>query len=111
MATPPITTETVKASEARQHWSELLNRVFRKETRVLVEKSGIPVAAIVSAEELARLNRLDAERAERFKIFDDIQSAFAGVSEEEIERETAKALAEVRVEMRKEAEPAYGRRG
>ena len=44
-------TQTIAASDARQHWSELLNKVFRKETRLIVEKSGVPVAALVSAED------------------------------------------------------------
>jgi prevent-host-death family protein len=42
--------ETINASAARQHWSELLNRVFKGETRVLVEKSGNRVAAVISAD-------------------------------------------------------------
>ena len=40
------------------------NRVCRHETRVIVEKSGIPVAAIVSAEDLERLRWLDEEDRE-----------------------------------------------
>src|SRR6266852_947780 len=43
MREPEPTTQTMKASQARQEWSQILNRVFRKQTRVLVEKSGIPV--------------------------------------------------------------------
>src|SRR5216684_1545697 len=66
MREPEPTTQTMKASQARQEWSQILNRVFRKQTRVLVEKSGIPVAAIVSADDLERLDRLDAERRARF---------------------------------------------
>jgi prevent-host-death family protein len=51
-------TKTLKASEARQQFSELLNQVFKGETRVLVEKSGIPVAAIVSTTDLNKLQQL-----------------------------------------------------
>ena len=29
-------TQTMKSSDARQQWSQLLNKVFRKETRVIV---------------------------------------------------------------------------
>jgi hypothetical protein len=36
-------TETVNVTEARRGWSDLLNRVFRREARVIVEKSGMPV--------------------------------------------------------------------
>jgi prevent-host-death family protein len=59
-------TKTIKASEARQQFSQLLNEVFRRENRVLIEKSGIPVAAIISAQDLQLLARLEAEQAERF---------------------------------------------
>jgi len=55
-------TETINASEARRQWSRLVNRVFRGETRILIEKSGIPVAAIISAEDLQYFRRLEAER-------------------------------------------------
>jgi prevent-host-death family protein len=71
-------TKAIKASEARRQFSQLLNEVFRRESRVLVEKSGIPVAAIISAKDLQLLARLEAERAERFKIPDEIGDAFWG---------------------------------
>ncbi len=45
-------TETMKISEVKQQLNRLVNRVYRHETRVMVEKSGIPVAGIVSAEDL-----------------------------------------------------------
>ncbi len=95
-------TETMKISEVKQHLNRLVNRVYRQETRVMVEKSGVPVAGIVSAQDLQRLDRLDRERAERFKVLDTFAEAFKDVPIEELERETARALAEVRAEMRAE---------
>ena len=103
------TTETMKISEVKQQLNRLVNRVYRHETRVMVEKSGIPVAGIVSAEDLRRLDRLDRERAERFQALDEFAAGFADQSPEEIERETAKALAEVRAEMRAERQEEVGR--
>jgi prevent-host-death family protein len=94
------TTETMKISEVKQQLNRLVNRVYRHETRVMVEKSGIPVAGIVSAEDLRRLDRLDRERAERFKVLEEFAAGFADQSPEEIERETARAIAEVRAERR-----------
>lgn len=70
---------------------------------MLVEKSGIPVAGLVSADDVRRLEQFDRERAERFSIIDDMCSAYAGVPTEEIEREAACALDEVHEEMRCEA--------
>ena len=96
-------TETMKASEARQQFSQLLNRVFRGEARVIVEKSGIPVAAIVSAQDLEWLNRLDAEREQQFKILDEIGEAFKDVPDDELEREVARAVAEGRAKLREQA--------
>lgn len=103
MSMQPPVTETMKISEVKQQLNRLVNRVYRKETRVLVEKSGIPVAGIVSAADLRRLDRLDRERAERFKPLFEFAAGFADQSPEEIERETAQALAEVRAERRAEA--------
>jgi prevent-host-death family protein len=90
------TTETVKASDARQQLPTILNRVFRREARVLVEKSGIPVAAIVSAHDLQRLEQLDKKQDEDFAFIEEIRSRFEGIPAEEIERETDRALAAVR---------------
>ena len=98
------TTETMKISEVKQQLNSLVNRVYRKETRVLVEKSGIPVAAIVSAEDFRRLDQLDRERDERFKALDAIGEAFKDVPVEELERETARAIAEMRARRRAEQE-------
>ncbi len=89
-------TQTMKASEARQHFSRLLNQVYRKETRVVVEKSGIPVAAIVSAEDLALLKCFEVERAQRFAALDRIDEAFKDVPADELEAEVDRAVAAVR---------------
>jgi prevent-host-death family protein len=88
----------MRISDVKQKLNSLVNRVYRQETRVLVEKSGIPVAAIVSADDLRRLERLDEERAERFKVIDEMRAAFSDVPAEEIEQEAARSLAEVRTE-------------
>jgi prevent-host-death family protein len=100
MAKPEPMTKTIKASVARQQFSQLLNDVFRQEHRVLVEKSGIPVAAIIPAKDLALLARLEQERAEHFKIPDEIGDAFKDVPAEEIEREVKRAITHVRREKR-----------
>jgi prevent-host-death family protein len=99
-------TKTIKASKARQQFSQLLNDVFRKESRVVVEKSGIPVAAITSAQDLKLLARLEAERNKDFAILDEMREAFNDVSPEEIEREASRALSQVRKENRTKRSPA-----
>jgi prevent-host-death family protein len=91
-----LPTETMNASDARQQLPTILKRVFHREARVLVEKSGIPVAAIVSVNDLAKLEQLDKQREKDFAIVDEIREAFKDVPLEEIERETDRALAAVR---------------
>ena len=99
--TEPMT-QTIKASQARQEWSQILNRVFRKQTRVLVEKSGIPVAAIVSADDLERLQRWEKQRRKNLAAIEAFGEAFKDESPEEIERQAAEAVAEARANRRKE---------
>jgi prevent-host-death family protein len=89
----------MKISDVRGQLNTLVNRVYRKETRVIVEKSGIPVAGIVSAEDLRRLDQLDRlehAREADFPILDELRSAFADVPVEELERETDRITAEIR---------------
>ena len=63
--------------------------------RLGLNKVGI-VTATVSQRE--RLNRLDADRRERFSILDRMREAFKDVPAEEIEREVNRACAEVKCE-------------
>ncbi|OGH38070.1 MAG: hypothetical protein A3B44_04230 [Candidatus Levybacteria bacterium RIFCSPLOWO2_01_FULL_38_21] len=93
-------TQTLKASDVRSNWSQLLNKVFRNQTRVIVEKSGIPIAAVISAEDLARFTQLEEQRKERFKVLDRMQEAFKDIPDEEIEGEVSKAISQVRAEKR-----------
>jgi prevent-host-death family protein len=98
------TSRIVKATEARDRLPQLLNSVYRGEGRVVIERSGIPVAAIVSPRDLAALKRMDKQRAELAGVLADMRDAFKDVPQEEIEAETSKAVAEVRAQMRAERE-------
>ena len=91
----------MKASEARQQWSQLLNKVFKDQTRVIVEKSGIPIAAVISAEDLERFNKLEKQREQNFAILDEIGEQFKDVPVEEIEQQVNSALKQVRLENRR----------
>lgn len=95
-------TKTMKATEARQQFSQLLNQVFRRETRVVVEKSGIPVAAIISATDLDRLSRFEQEQEKDFAIIDEMRAAFKDVPDEELEAQVTRAVASARSKVRKE---------
>ena len=91
-------TQTMKASQARQEFSQLLNKVFRRQTRVIVEKSGIPVAAIISAEDLERLTQLEAERQARFQVIDEIHARNRDQDPDEVERDVAEEITAMRAE-------------
>ena len=88
------TTQTMTISAVKNTLSSVVTEVSRKQTRVLIEKDGIPVAALVSAEDLRILSRLDEKQAERRRVVDAMRAPFRDVPPEEIERETAKAVAE-----------------
>jgi prevent-host-death family protein len=95
-------TQTMKATDVRANWSETINQVARRKARVVVEKAGIPVAAIISADDWNRWRRYEAQREADFAVLDRIGAAVADVPDEELEREITKAVAEVRAEMRAE---------
>jgi prevent-host-death family protein len=102
-------TQTMKISEVKNTLSSLVNKVYRKETRVLVEKSGIPVAAIISADDLKRFAQLERERDERFAVIDRMREAFADVPPEEIEREADRSVAAARERRRQRTSEATAR--
>jgi ectoine hydroxylase-related dioxygenase (phytanoyl-CoA dioxygenase family) len=64
------------------------------------------MAAIVSPQDLAALDRLDVQRAELADVLAEMRAAFKDVPQEEIEEETNKAVAEVCAQMRAEREQA-----
>lgn len=92
-------TETVKASEARQRFAELVNKVHRGEARVLIEKSGMPAAVLISADDYRRFRWMEQARDEEFAAVDRIADAFKDEDPEEIEHEALKAVKEVRADM------------
>ncbi|MDQ3692306.1 MAG: type II toxin-antitoxin system Phd/YefM family antitoxin [Chloroflexota bacterium] len=83
---------SVEISEVRDRLDALIERVSNEEARVVMTKSGVPVAVLVPAAELSRLDSFARQRAERFKVIDEVRAAFAGVPDEEIERETDRIL-------------------
>lgn len=77
---------------ARQ-WSSVINGVYKGQARILVEKSGRPVAGVVSAADLERLQRLEEEQAADLATLERISKAFADVPPAEIEAEVDEAVA------------------
>jgi prevent-host-death family protein len=93
-------TETMSVSEARKRFAETLNRVRETDARIVVEKSGIPVAAVVPLSVLRDADERELRRKDALESLRRAQTGFEGVTEEEAEREIAKALDEIKQEQR-----------
>jgi prevent-host-death family protein len=111
MAQRPVPTETtMELIDTKQQLSQVVKRVARGETRVVIEESGSPVAAIISSEEYRRFTvherELQSERAAIFETFARFSDSFADSPDEVLDRELAKAQAEARAEFRAEREAA-----
>jgi prevent-host-death family protein len=106
MRTKKPITKVMSASQVRQHFAETVNDVAKGNSRVIIEKNGAPSSAVISARDLERLERVDAQWEEDWKVIDEMRAAFADVDPEELERQFAKDLAEVRAEMTREREAA-----
>lgn len=51
--------KTVSVAEAKNRFSDLLNRVIYRHERIVVSKRGKPVGAIVATKDLARLEEME----------------------------------------------------
>ena len=103
---PEPETETLEITEVTSHFVRLVHDVAQKQSRVLVEEAGAPVAALVSLEDYRQLMRLDAQRADALRVVSESQELFSDVPPDELEREISQAAAEVRAEMKAEREVA-----
>ena len=97
-------TNAIRQPRARQEWEQALARVSGGDERLLLEQDGRPVAALISVDDLRRLETLDAQREQDFQALAVIRDAFRDVPDDELEREVEKAVAEARAELRSERE-------
>jgi prevent-host-death family protein len=88
--------QTMTIYEARNSLSGLVEAVSRNETRVLIENGGMPVAALISAGDLERLQQLDVEWQTTTRALERISEAFADVPIEELEAKIDEIIAEER---------------
>lgn len=103
---PEPATQSVELADVSTQISSLVDEIAEKQTRVLVEEAGRPVAALVSLEDYRQLARMDAQRADALRVVSEIQELFSDVPPDELEREISQAAAEVRAEMKAEREAA-----
>ncbi len=85
-------------AEARQQFSRILDDVREADDTVIIEKSGVPVAALVPLTVLDRDRRWAAERAERMALLERMRRPFRDVPTEEVEARIRKATASARAE-------------
>lgn len=97
-------TQIMNTSDASRAFPKLVKRVSKHETRVVVEENGKPVAALVSPADLESLRRLDAYREDPWSVIDEIHARTRDMNPEEVERDVAQAIAEVRAEDRRRPE-------
>lgn len=81
--------KTVTALEARTHFSQILKAVQGGGVRIVVEKRGVPIVGIVSAQEF---QRVIAEREARFAVVDRIRRRLPKVSDRVVDRDVRQAL-------------------
>jgi prevent-host-death family protein len=94
----------VDLSEAGKHFERLVREVQHPGVRVVVHEGERPTAAIVSAEDLERLERLDEQRESGFQTMERISRSFEDVPLDELEQRVAEAVERARVALRTDAQ-------
>ena len=85
--------KTIPALEARTQLGQIMKEVQGGRLRVLVEKAGVPMVGIISADEF---QRLIAEREARFEVVDRIRRGLPRVPDTQVQRDVHEALTRVR---------------
>ncbi len=83
----------MSAKEARDRFAELLGQVQYGKDTVIVEKQGKPVVAVIDME---RYDRLTRAWNEPFAVLDQIRAKNRDKDPEQVQRDIAAAVAEVR---------------
>ena len=99
MATQNLLTNTamIELSEVNDVFPDVVARVSSGKEHVLITRDGVPVAALVSVDDLQRLEQLDREWAETTHALERFSAAFADVPVEDLEAEADRIIAEGRV--------------
>jgi PHD/YefM family antitoxin component YafN of YafNO toxin-antitoxin module len=92
--------ETVDAAEVGEALKGSLKRVARHKARVIVEQDGETVAVLVSPLDYERLKMLDRRAADGWKAIQELRAQNAHLDPEEVERDIADAIEEMRAERR-----------
>src|SRR5712691_11676769 len=93
----PVRTKTIPALEVRTQLGRIMKDVQGGRVRVLVEKSGVPMVGIISADEF---QRLITEREVRFAAVDRVRRRAPAVPDAEIQRDVGETLKSRRLRRR-----------
>lgn len=85
--------KTIPALEARTQFGQIMKEVQGGQVRVLVEKSGVPMVGIISAQEF---QRVIAEREARFEVVDRIRRRLPPIPDSEVQHDVREALSRAR---------------
>jgi prevent-host-death family protein len=88
----------ITAIKARQNLGELLEEVYYKHDHFIITRREKAMAVVIPVEEYERILR---QRAQDFRVLDDIWAANKGVSPQAVERDVAAAIREVRAKKKK----------
>ena len=83
--------KTITMAKARTHFNEIMKQSFKNGRHFIVEKSGIPMIAIINADDYSKLIQ---EREERFKVLNRIKS---DIPTKEAEKDIAQAVKAIRI--------------
>jgi prevent-host-death family protein len=87
-------------TETKQNFSKVVNQVARGEARVVVEKSGLQAAVLISVDEYVRFKAREEQRRHHLSEFAkaamEFSKGFEDVPEEEIEAELDRIRKEFR---------------
>ena len=97
--------KTIGAYEARRSLGKLIEEAFYKKDAFIIERSGRPMAVIVSIDDYHTWQRLAKERV--FAMMETAQKRSQTVPSAEVERDVREALKQLRQEQprRKESTP------
>ncbi len=84
---------TINAVKARQTLGELLDAVYHRDDRIIIERDGKPMAALVP---MFVIEREDRAKGELKRIFEEAWARNKEIDAAEAERIVAEAVAEVR---------------
>ena len=95
-AREPVT-QTMTTIDASQAFANLVEKVSKQETRIVVEENGKPVAAIISAPDFERFNQAEALRLQWREVLSRMREPFKDIPEHELQRAVAAVVQEVRI--------------